>query len=83
MPKIAVVAISSDQDESAYKQFLTMYHVNFLTVRDPSERVPHMYGTVKIPESYVIDQNGILRRKFVSAQDWTNPEILDFLRRLQ
>ena len=83
MPKIAVVAISSDQDDAAYRQFLALYHVNFLTVRDPSERVPHMYGTVKIPESYVIDQDGVLRRKFVSAQDWTSPEILDYLGRLQ
>jgi len=41
-----------------------------------------MYGTVKIPETYVIDRNGVLRRKFVSAQDWTNPEIMDYLSKL-
>ena len=45
-------------------------------------RVQHLYGTQKIPESYVIDRDGILRRKFVSAQDWTPPEIVDYLSRL-
>ena len=82
MPQITVVAISSDEDQAAYRQFLTVNHVDFVTVRDPSYRIPHLYGTVKIPETYVIDKRGILRRKFVSAQEWTNPEILDYLSKL-
>ena len=82
MPNLSVVAVSSDEDDALYRRFLTQYNVNFLTVRDPSYRVPHMYGTVKIPETYVIDRKGVLRRKFVSAQDWTSPEILDYLNRL-
>ena len=56
--------------------------MDFLSVRDPSDRIPHMYGTVKIPETYVIDRKGVLRRKFVSAQNWTSPEILEYLNRL-
>jgi peroxiredoxin len=83
MPNIAVVAVSSDDDDALYRKFLSEYHVNFVTVRDPSYRVPHMYGTVKIPETYVIDRKGLLRRKFVSAQNWTNPEIVDYLSKLQ
>ena len=83
MPNIAVVAVSSDDDDALYRKFLAEYHVNFVTVRDPSYRVPHMYGTVKIPETYVIDRNGVLRRKFVSAQNWTNPEIVDYVRKLE
>jgi cytochrome c biogenesis protein CcmG, thiol:disulfide interchange protein DsbE len=82
MPQITVVAVSSDEDDAAYRQFLAAHSVDFLTVRDPSYRVPHMYGTVKIPETYVIDRNGSVRRKFVSAQDWTSPEIVDYLSRL-
>jgi hypothetical protein len=37
---------------------------------------------VKIPETYVIDRDGVLRRKFVSAQNWMSPEILDYLSKL-
>lgn len=82
MPNISVVAVSSDDDDSLYRRFLTQYGVDFLTVRDPSFRIPHMYGTVKIPETYVIDRDGVLRRKFVSAQNWMSPEILDYLSKL-
>jgi peroxiredoxin len=82
MPEITVIAVSQDEDPDAFRRFLVDYRVDLLAIRDPSLRIPHLYGTVKIPESYVIDRNGILRRKFVSAQDWTSPEILDYLSRL-
>jgi hypothetical protein len=35
----------------------------------------HRYGTVQIPEAYVIDRSGHIVRKYVSAQDWNDPEI--------
>jgi peroxiredoxin len=82
LPRITVLAISQDEDPAAYRAFLLDNHVDFLTLRDPSQRVPHLYGTVKIPETYIIDRNGTLRRKFVSAQDWNSPEILDYLGKL-
>jgi len=82
MPDIAVVAISIDQDDAIYRSFLARNHVNLVTIRDESERINSLYGTVQIPETYVIDRNGILRRKFVSAQNWTSPEILDYLKKL-
>jgi len=82
MPKITVVGISNDEDAQTYAQFLKTYHVDFLTVRDPSFRIPTMYGTVKIPETYVIDRRGVVRRKFVSEQDWTSADIVDYLNKL-
>jgi thiol-disulfide isomerase/thioredoxin len=83
LPGVTVVAISMDEDQDAYKRFLARYQVDLLTVRDPTAKVNALYGTVQIPETYVIDQNGILRRKFVSEQDWTSPEIMNYLRRLE
>jgi len=82
MPGVTVVAVSMDQDEDAYRTFLARNHVDLLTIRDPDARINALYGTVQIPETYAIDRNGILRRKFVSAQDWTSPEIIDYLKRL-
>jgi peroxiredoxin len=82
LPQVTVIAISQDENPALYRQFLIDNRVDLLTLRDPSLRIPHLYGTLKIPESYLIDRNGILRRKFVSAQDWTSPEILDYLAKL-
>ena len=82
LPQVTVLAISQDEDPAVYRQFLLDYHIDLLTLRDPSARVPRLYGTVKIPETYIIDSRGILRRKFVSTQDWTSPEIIDYLSKL-
>lgn len=76
---ITVVGVSSDENEQAYRRFIQEYGINFPTVRDPSERVEHLYGTVKIPETYIIDRNGVLRRKFVSEVNWNSPEVLSYL----
>lgn len=82
MPEIEIVAVSMDQDPDVYRRFLVEHHVDLLTLRDQEQRVNALYGTVQIPETYIIDKQGILRRKFIGAQDWTSPEITRYLRRL-
>ena len=79
---VTVVAVSMDVDQSAYRQFLKDHNVNLLTVRDPGQKSNNLYGTFKFPETYVIDRNGVMRRKFIGAVDWTEPEITDFLSKL-
>lgn len=76
---VVVVAISEDEDEAAYRRFIKNYGIAFVTVRDPSQRIKHLYGTVQIPETYIIDRDGMLRRKFVYAVDWNSPEVVQFL----
>ncbi len=82
MPELAVVAVSTDQDDGVYRRFLVKHHVDLLTVRDADQRVNQMYGTVLIPETYIIDRQGVLRRKFIGAQDWTGADIVEYLHQL-
>jgi cytochrome c biogenesis protein CcmG, thiol:disulfide interchange protein DsbE len=82
MPDLVIVAVSIDQDADVYHRFLEKNHVNLVTVRDADQQVNALYGTAQIPETYVIDRQGNLRRKFVSAQNWTSPEIVGYLARL-
>jgi thiol-disulfide isomerase/thioredoxin len=82
MPEVAVVAVSIDQDPDVYRKFLVDHHVDLLTVRDEDMRVNALYGTAQIPETYVIDKQGVVRRKFVSAQEWTSPEIMSYLQKM-
>jgi cytochrome c biogenesis protein CcmG, thiol:disulfide interchange protein DsbE len=79
---VTVLAVSMDVDEGAYKQFVKDHNVNLLTVRDPDQKSNTLYGTFKFPETYIIDRNGVMQRKFIGAVDWTEPEITDFLGKL-
>jgi cytochrome c biogenesis protein CcmG, thiol:disulfide interchange protein DsbE len=79
---VTVLAVSVDVDENNYRRFLKEHGVNLLTVRDPDQKSNGLYGTFKFPETYIIDRNGVMRRKFIGAVDWTEPEIIDFLSKL-
>lgn len=82
MPDIEIVAISMDQDPDVYRKFLTQHHVDLVTIRDEDQRINALYGTVQIPETYIIDKQGTLRRKFIGAQDWTSPNIMNYLSKM-
>ena len=79
---VTVIGVSVDVDQSAYNRFLKDHNVNLLTVRDPGQKSSNLYGTFKFPETYIIDRNGVMRRKFIGAVDWTEPEVTDFLGKL-
>ena len=79
---ITVLAVSVDVDENSYRRFLRDHSVNLLTVRDPDQKSNQLYGTFKFPETYIVDRNGVVRRKFIGAVDWTDPEVVDFIGKL-
>lgn len=80
--KVVILAVSTDVDGDAYKKFTAKNTQGLLTVRDGDHRSNALYGTFAFPESYVIDRNGIIRRKFIGAVEWTSPEIVDYLSKL-
>lgn len=79
---VTVLAVSVDVDESNYRRFLHDHSVNLLTVRDAAQKSSTLYRTFKFPETYVIDRSGIMRRKFVGAVDWTEPDVIEYLGKL-
>jgi cytochrome c biogenesis protein CcmG/thiol:disulfide interchange protein DsbE len=79
---IVVVGVSIDVDGDAYHRFLKLHNINFVTVRDPEQKVASMYGTSGWPETYIIDRQGVLRRKFVGPVDWNAPDVIAFLSRM-
>lgn len=79
---VTVLAVSIDVDEGAYRQFLKAHAVNLLTVRDPEQKISVLYGTHGWPETFVIDRNGVVRRKFIGAVDWTEPDVIEYLGKL-
>ena len=82
MPSLPILAVSIDEDPEAYSSFIARHHMDFIMVRDPSQSAAKLFHTDMWPETYAIDRNGIIRRKFVGPQDWTSPEIRSFLKSL-
>lgn len=83
MPEVVVLAVSIDEDDQAYRKFLVDHNVNLITVRDGAQTSNAKYNTEAYPETYIIDQQGVIRRKFIGATDWTQPEIMQYLKKLE
>jgi peroxiredoxin len=79
---LIVVGISIDEDAEAYSQFIAQMGIVFPTGRDPERQVMSQYGTRLVPETYLIDPQGTVIRKYVNWQDWGNSEIINYLRSL-
>jgi thiol-disulfide isomerase/thioredoxin len=82
MPQVVVLAVSTDDDSGAYQNFLVQHHVDLLTVDDAAQDSNKLFGTYRFPETYVIDKSGVIRRKYIGPQDFTDPEVVSGLKRL-
>jgi peroxiredoxin len=81
-PNLTIVAVSIDEDPDAYTAFIRNRHVDLITVRDPKQTAASLFHTDMWPETYLIDRKGVIRRKFVGATDWSDPEIRSYLKSL-
>ena len=79
---LVVLGISVDENKQAYENFLERFNVAFPTVRDPEMAVASRYGTSMYPETYLIDPDGYVLRKYEGPEDWMRPEIVNYLRSL-
>ncbi len=83
LPEITVLAVSFDRDPEAYARFVRLHGIALRTGLDSSGRSNEAYGATRPPETFVLDKQGVVRRRFIGAQDWTSPEIESFLRALE
>jgi len=82
LPQVQVLAVDSDEEFSAYQSYITTRHVSLLTVYDQAQTSNALYGSFRFPETYIIDKKGVVRRKLIGPQDFTSPDIVDYLKKL-
>jgi peroxiredoxin len=82
-PNLVVLAVAFDSDPADYTQYISDYHLhNMIVVLDRTNNSNLAFGTTRPPETYIIDKKGMIRRRFIGAQDWNTPEIQNYLRSL-
>ena len=73
--EVAIVGVSIDENESAYRQFLRRYQPAFPTVRDSSQQLVAAVEVPTMPTSYLLDRHGVVRFVHVGFHDNTPAEI--------
>jgi cytochrome c biogenesis protein CcmG/thiol:disulfide interchange protein DsbE len=77
---VVVLGVSVDKDEKAYRAFLQKFKPSFLTARE--SKTHEDYGTFMYPETYIIDTNGKVLRKYPEEVDWLAPDTLKYFNSL-
>lgn len=78
-----ILAVSIDtQGEDVVRPFVTEYAITFPVLLDPDNRISRLYVLTGVPETFVIDGDGIILLKIIGAQDWMKKEWLDYFDRV-
>ncbi len=77
---VVVLGVSVDKDPAAYRKFLERFRPAFQTVRD--SKIHEDYGTFMYPETYIIDANGRVLKKFAEEVPFTHPKFVELVNSL-
>lgn len=46
---------------------------------DTDAKTSQMYGTTGVPETFIVDKQGIIRKRIVGGMDWSAPEVIAYM----
>lgn len=70
--KYTLLAVCVDnEDPRRIREFLHAWGADVPAYLDPGGSLARRYGTVRFPETYVLDQEGVVCQKVIGAGDWT------------
>lgn len=75
---IMLTILNNDQPALA-DSFLARIGATFPVLIDPQNQTASQYGLTGVPETYIIDKQGVLREKFIGGVRWDAPEAMQML----
>jgi peroxiredoxin len=80
---LEILAVSVDEGGAeAVGGFMQRNRLSLPVLLNPDRSVANLYGTLKFPETYLVDREGIVRRKIIGAADWTRPDAIGLITEL-
>lgn len=80
---LKIVSVSVDDDQAdAVKKWLADRKLTFEVFQDKSHAIERIYQTTGIPESFVINRQGVIVKKVIGPVEWDSPAQKALFRRL-
>ena len=78
-----MLSVSIDREgEKVVRPFAAKFGLSFPVLLDPDSKTYRLYGLTGVPESFIVDKNGIVIHKIIGPQDWMKKEWLDYFDRI-
>ena len=76
-----VLAVSIDtQGKKVVDPFMNIHNLDFKALLDTKGSIQNIYRTTGVPESFIIDKNGIILEKVIGSIDWSSPKIFQYFK---
>lgn len=83
--RVLVVAVSMDDEEKDLRAFLKIFKVpqpGFEVIWDKDKSIGKAYDVGKLPETFIVDADRMLRRKVLGIEDWASPNAKSYFESL-
>lgn len=80
--KIVAVSVDVAGSEQRIREFANELGLTFELLHDAPGTIQRDYQTTGVPETFIIDRTGRVRRRIIGADDWSSPANIAFLERL-
>ena len=70
--KVVAVSIDDEGAEQKILDFAKEFKLTFEMLHDPSGSIQGIYRTTGVPETFVIGRDGVIRKKWIGAEDWNS-----------
>ncbi len=77
--KFKMLAILNNDNLMLAKSFARKLNLTMPILDDPGNIVGKKYGLTGVPETYIVDKQGIVREKFIGPAKWDSPDNVKML----
>ncbi len=78
-----MLAVSIDQQgEETVGPFIAQLGLTFPALLDSEGKTYRLYGLTGVPETFIVDKNGVVIQKIIGPQNWTDPQWLKYFDRI-
>lgn len=78
---LVILAVSIDEaGAEVVRPFMQKHKLSFSALTDTAGATKSLYQLTGVPESFIIDKNGIVAEKVIGPRDWASTEIISYFR---
>jgi len=77
--KFEMIALYNNDKKQPVMNFVSQMRLTFPIWSDEHNFAGAKYGLTGLPETYIVDKNGIIREKFIGPAEWDKPETIEML----
>jgi len=77
--RFVMLAILQNDDPARADAFAAKLGITLPILFDQDKKVGPLYGLTGVPETFIVDKQGVIREKFIGPAHWDSPKILKIL----